>query len=254
MEIVSFLRILARHRVAVTFGVVLAALAGAATYKLSSKSHDTAIAWGNMILAEPHTTPSALDSRISGSLADRATLLADLATTESARNAIAHAAGLPAADVAVQGPAMGAPQIPIPMPVAAQPVALPTALYTASVSTEDPATGSQVPIIHVMVTGPVLATEERVVTAVMKSMEGIVGSPIHAAGVSSLVAQPLGAPQVVVEAPSSHKVFAVLVPIVVLIMWCSAIVIGSGLARRARSRRGRTRGTRFGVRRRPKEA
>ena len=137
MEIVGFLRILARHRIAVTLGVVLAVVAGAATYMLSSKGHLRATAWGSVILAEPHTTPSALESKASGSLPDRATLLADLMTTESARVAIAKAAGLPAPDLAVRGPAMGPLQIPIPMPVAAQPVALPSALYTASVSTED---------------------------------------------------------------------------------------------------------------------
>ena len=62
MEIVAILRVLARHRLAVILGVVLAAVAGAATYKLSSKGHYTAVAWGDMILAEP-SRPCCIESR-----------------------------------------------------------------------------------------------------------------------------------------------------------------------------------------------
>jgi hypothetical protein len=234
MEIVSVLRVLARHRVAVVLGIIVSVLAAGLAVKQAMRTQTSTVAWGSMLLAQPATTSSAKDSKITDTLPSRATLLADLMMTDSAEAQIAQLSHLQRSDVAVRAPVVGPPEVQVPMPVAAQASGLPAATYVVALTTQDPTTGSGVPIIGITVAGPDLATARRIVTAATTTMQRVVGGSEQA---TSLVAEPLGAPQGKITTTSGKKVIAAVALLMVFVVWMSGIVVIDGLRRRRRERR-----------------
>jgi hypothetical protein len=235
MELVAFLRTLARHRVAVLAGLVLSIAAGVAMLKLGGHSKPVAHASGRVLLATPNATASDTDSKIADTLPGRATLLADLMSTNGAASSIAHDAHVSPSQIAVRVPAMGMTQLAVPLPVAAEQAALPSGTYLLHVTTQDPTTGNQVPIIGIAVTGPDLATAKRLVDAARKQMQTAVSTGSKRG--PAVIVEPLGPARGQVLTAAKSKALPVAAAVLMFGFWCSAIIVTAGLARRARARR-----------------
>lgn len=237
MEIVSLLRVLARHRLLVVAGLVLALAIGTLTWRRSTQERTAASAWSNVLVTMPSATASDLASDIADTLPDRAALLADVMASDTNRAAIASDSGLRLSDLAVRVPAMNVIQLPVPLPVAAQQAGTPVADYVATLATQDPTSGNGVPIIGVAVSGPRLDVAKRIVAATTRRMRQVVD--IYPDGRETVLAQPLGRPQGQTTVVKGRMVLAIVAPLGVALAWCSAIVVISGLSRRSRVRRQR---------------
>ena len=230
MELVGVLRILARHRLLVVAGLVVSLIGAGAMFKLTDKTTTSAISWGRALMTTPRSTASDIDPRVAETLPERTTLLADLMTTLTARQDIARSAGVPIAQLGIRSPAMGVAQVAIPLPVAAEQAGLPHATYVADVT---PAAGGQVPIIGVTVTGPSTVVADRIVDGLIGEMRSVGNSQRGHA----VIVEPLGRPTARIFSHGARKSTAALLALGVFGLWCSVIVVVSGLARRSRVQR-----------------
>ena len=237
MEVIAILRVLRRHRIAFLLGIILTCVVGFAAAKSSGKVAHVGEARGGLVLISPGATASDLDSRIADTIPERTTLLADLMTTQEARAGIARVAKLPQSDFVVRAPAMGPPQIPIPLPVAAAASGMQVAPYVALLTTQDPTTGNGVPIIGVTVSGPDPHVSARVAAGVIAQMQRLVRQQTARSAAVVVQAQPLGTIQTSVVAVSSGKSMAAIAALMIFVLWSSAIVVIDGLAARARRHR-----------------
>jgi hypothetical protein len=237
MELVAVLRILARHRLAVLAGLIIAAAAAVGMYKLTNKTTVVAYSSGSVLLAAPGTTASTTNPQTAYTLPDRAALLADLMSTAGSRQDIAREAHIPTAQLAVEVPAMGVTQVATPLPEAAEEASLPAATYLARVTTQNPAISDEAPIIAVAVRGPNVVIANRLVDAVRREMQRLTTSK----GPSSLVLEPLGNPTGQAYGHGGRKSIAAALGIVLLGLWCCAVVVLSSTGKRWRTRRRRRR-------------
>jgi hypothetical protein len=241
MEIVDILRVLGRHRVLVGLGCLLAILVALKlTFRLSlmppglgSREQISGIATGRVLLTAPRTPAFDLKStNITGTLGVRSILMADLLSTDATRASIARGAGIKPDELGVITPAMGAPPVDIPFADAAvQAASVGTEPYRLTVT----ALGDN-PIITLTVTAPDSAAAAKVVDAATGNLGRLIAA--SSANGPPLSYARLGPPVRQTVPSKSRKAMAVAAALVFLIMWCSAIVIVSGLRRRSRRRRG----------------
>jgi hypothetical protein len=233
MELVAVLRILVRRRVAVVAGLILSVVAAGGMYKLTNKTTVVAYSSGSALLATPGTTASTTDPQTAYTLPDRAALLADLMSTDSARLDIARAAGISAPQLGIRVPAMGVTQVATPLPMAAEQASLPAGTYLANVTTQNPAISDEAPIIAVAVRGPKVVVTNRIVNAVRREMQLLASSK----GSSTLVVESLGDPSGQSFAHGARKSIALVLGIVLFGLWCCAVVVISSLGKRWRTKR-----------------
>jgi hypothetical protein len=228
LEIVGVLRILLRHRHAVAAGALLAGCLGAFLL-YSARPHTTGYAASRVLINAPHAPATDLDSEVAGTLAPRASLVADLMATESARTATALGAGIEPSQVAIFGPAAGAaPTVPVQLAVrateAARAVREP---YVLSVVAD-----SMAPTASLTATGPDANVAARIVNAAVVELQTVVArrdptrSQIQVERVGSVVAGPV--------VKRSSRGAAVIAAGFVFILWCGAIVVVAGLVRHRR--------------------
>jgi hypothetical protein len=230
MEFVGMLRILTRHRALVGVGVVLAVLAAVSVLyhispgSLSSRTTTSGTASVRVLIAAVGSEADQDQTSTDGTLGTRAKLLADMMATEATRATIARGAGVRADQVSVLTPAMGGPTVPIPLAVASTEAAatVPSA-YVVGVSAD-----GQVPIITIRGFAADAGAASRLTVAAVGGLKDLLAT---GAKRPAFGAQSLGnvVPRTRVDSPS--RPVALIAFVVVLSLWCAAIVFVSGLGR-----------------------
>ena len=232
MEIVHLLQILLRRRLWVAVGAVLAAFVGA--FLLHSAREQTTASASARVLIDASNSPTAnLGSEVVGTLAPRASLLADLMTTEAARAATARGAGLDPDQLAVLGPsALAGPTVPVALAVraseAAREVREP---YVLSIEAEPTA-----PIATLQASAPDAAAAAKLVNAGTKTFESLVAR--QEPGRADIRLERAGTVTVVPVVAKASRAPALLGSALVFLLWCVAIIVFAGLARHRRPPRG----------------
>jgi len=232
VEVVQLLKVLLRRRLLVAIGAVLAVCVGA--YLLYSAREQTSGSASARVLIDAPNSPSAnLESEVAVTLPARASLLADLMTTEAARAATARAAGLDRDELAVLGPAaLAAPTVPVALAVraseAAREVREPYVLRIEG--------DTNAPFATLEVTAPDVAAAAKLVTAARTTLESVVARQDQ--GQAEISVERAGAVTVVPVVKSSSRVLAVLGAGLLFLLWCVAIIVVSGLLRHRRPPRG----------------
>lgn len=240
MELISILRVLQRHRIAVAFGVPLAVLVGLTMiYQVSlfppglaSRQTVSVAAAQRVLIAAPDQPTFGLDADTHRTLPSRAILLADMLSADGSTAQIARAAGIDPEQLTVLGPAMGAPPLEIAVAVAATEAAsVPTGPYLLTATAD-----GHLPVIALRASAPDRATALRLTRAATASLRTIIKD--RSGEIEPLTAQPLGVPfsKAIVDGP--RKAMGVGAAIIFLLIWCSAVTLIAGIAeRRRRTRR-----------------
>jgi hypothetical protein len=240
MEIVSILRVLRRHRLLVALGVALTVfLALTMSYRVSlvppslgSKQQTSGVASARVIVAARSQPAFDLESHITDTLGTRATLLADLLSSDEVRARIARGAGLQPSQLAVMTPVWGPPTIDVALPVAATDAAgLIHEPYMLSVTSE-----GNIPIISLTTTGPDALRAAKVANAGVAAITGLIAG--RSLGRPDIVVQRLGPARARTLVSGPKKAMAIGAALVVFAVWCTAIVFLSWFTgRRRRLRR-----------------
>lgn len=238
MECVSILRVLVRRRLLVALGAVAAALLTAALYmqapflpaRLTGGTETTSHAASTRLLLDARSEPTLdLNSAVAETLGLRAGLLADLLTTDTARAEVAKGIGIGADQLAIIGPAMGPPTLPVPLAVRAS---------DASRTAKEPyvltlATDLRIPIITLRASAPNEPAAVGLAHAARSVLEQIVASrPTRGEG---LAVRRLGSIAAATRVHAPQRAIAIAVGLLAFIMWLVAIIVVSGLARQLRS-------------------
>jgi hypothetical protein len=238
MEFVSILQVLGRHRLAIAIGCAVALLLALSTvYRISpgglqSRSTTAGTANAELLMAATDEPASDLRKRsIAATLPSRASLAGDLVATDEARADVARRAGIKPSELAILGPAAGAP--PYAVPISVESTAAAAAArepYRVRVSAQD-----ELPILSVDVTAPDAASATRLAEAVRSGIEDVV---TQRAGEHPVVAiEPLGPVTAKIVVGGPRKSLAAGVFIVLIALWCGLIVISSGIMARLRFQR-----------------
>jgi hypothetical protein len=238
MEMIAILRVLQRHRLLALAGLPLAALVGLALmYQVSlfppglaSKDHASGVATQRLLIAAADAPSFGLGTDITGTLAGRAVLLGDLMSTDAVRADIARRAGLTPSELAIIGPSQGKPPLEISLAVAATEVAnATTEPYLIAVSAD-----GTIPIISMSVAAPNAAGAARVADAAAASLLQVMKDKTK--GAPGLQIERLGLPQAKTIVDGPRKVMGVAAAFVFMVLWCSGIVLCTGLLRQWRRR------------------
>jgi hypothetical protein len=233
MELVGMLRILTRHRTLVAVGVVLAALAGISVlYRISpgsphlaSRTTTSGTASVRVLIAAAGSGSDQAQNAVDGTLGVRAKLLADLMSTEATRATIARGAGVRADDISVVTPAMGYPTVPIPLAVSSsEAAATAPSAYVVGVSAD-----GQVPIITIRGFAADAAAASRLTLAGVTGLKELMAK--RSERPAGFGAEALGSVIARTKVDSPSHAVALIAFIVVLSLWCSAIVFFGGLRR-----------------------
>lgn len=234
MELVAFLRGIARHPLLVAVGMALAVLvAVSAIYRVSllppslaDRTTTGGTATARTLLSTVDGLPYEEQLRLQSTVPNRGTLVADLAATEASQRRIARLAGIPRSELAVFGPAAGPPAVPVPVAKEAAEVG-----NVAPVPSSVRLTGStSLPIITVRATAPDTATASRLAEATRTTLVEIARARSGERQVLRL--QPLGpvSARPIVNAPK--KAMALIAFVLVAATWCGGVALFDGLRRR----------------------
>jgi hypothetical protein len=227
MELYRVLHLLWRHALLVVIVVLAAVLAGLVTAydvtplppKLESKARSSGVAAGRVLVSARKEPAFGLESKVASTLGDRATLLADLVSTEASRGRIARDAGITPDELAILGPSAGAPIVAVPLAERATEVAAaPRVPYVLTASTED-----RVPIITLRAVAPDSKAAARIVDAAAEGLDELMSS--RSSATSVLTVERLGPPveRTLIDEP--RRVVSLAVALVVLAIGLSAIVL-----------------------------
>lgn len=246
MEYLSILAVLRRHLILVGLGALGAALLAIAIHQQASflpgrltAAATTAHAASTRLLLDARREPTVdIGSGTADTLGLRAGLLADLLTTESARAEIARAAGIRPAELAVIGPAMGAPPLAIPLAIRATDAATTTTQpYVLTLSAD-----LLIPIVTLRAGAPDVAGAARLAVAARATTERIVAT--RATRGAGLRVRRLGAVRTATTVGRPPTLVGPAVGIFLFGLWLAAVVVGDGLLRHRRGRRTPRRRTR----------
>lgn len=242
------LRVLARHRWLLALGTFFALAAALLTlYRvtpglpptLAERGGSSGVATAQALLAAADGGSYELDSRIATTIPARASLVADLAATEAARTRIARLAGIDPAQLAIFGPAAGAPAVAVPLAVEATDAGG-LAPEAAVVRLQ---AGPTQPIITIRAYAAQAATAARLADATRAGLETIVRARSGRAPVVQVERLGLVTQRTIVTAPK--KPVAVIAFVAALVLWCSGVILVDRLGRRRRTSRSVRRQTIF---------
>ena len=228
MELVAIARVLRAHRLAVLLGVLLALGTAFMVERRVGEATSSGLAVERLLLGPPNAPVINRDVVDGESTMIRAKLLADVLSADSVREAIASRAGIAPDQFVVKGPATAMPWVQMPLDVrATQAAAAPGVPYVLTVEAAD-----LNPIMTLTGGAPEEAEAARLVAAASDELAHMIAQPGNSA--SRLAAQSLGPirSRTVHQVPS--RILVVGAPLVVLVLWCSAVVLVGGLARRRR--------------------
>jgi hypothetical protein len=237
MEFVTALHVLARRRLLVLLGALLAGTFGAAVAgylavgPFGSPELHSSVARTKIQIDTPR--PLATDIWALGlTLSEQATMLGERLAAEDTREYIARQAGIPSDDLAVRSSRTA---------IAGRPSALArSAVDAASFSgtpyrlTVYPATDA--PIISIVTAGPDTATASRLAAAAAPALRMVIdGAPDSVR--RRLVVKPLAAPQTkAVVSGGTKPALGVVAALVAFAGWCWLVVVASGVVRLIRRR------------------
>ncbi len=234
------LRILARHRWLLGLGALLALATAVLTlYRvtpglpptIAERGGRSSVATAQALLAAADGGSYQLDSRIATTIPARASLVADLAATDVVRARIARRAGMDPAQLAIFGPAAGAPAVPVPLAVEATD-ASGLAPEAAVVRLE---AGPTQPIITIRAYAAQASTAVGLAGATRAELENVVRARAGGAPVVQVERLGLVTQRTVLSEPKKAVAFVAFVAVFVL--WCSGVILVDGLGRRARTSR-----------------
>lgn len=245
MELVPVLQRLWRRRVLLGVGVLVAVATFVASGGTSPVTARGALASTNVGLDTPRSQLVAAAPQGADTLAWRAVLLAHLMATNTSKAALAARLGVSPNQVAVVDPSLIQPIVATDTAEAATKVASSvSAPYVVTVYPPDPS----LPLISIRAIGPNRAAAERLAeaeVAVLRSQASTSNRPFRSQVITNadvLRRQPFVVSQVSplqtkLVAISSLSTKAVVVPLFVLLVWCTAVVLlrrGSSRFRRGR--------------------
>lgn len=231
------LRMLARRRVLLVFGLIAATLIGVlmafrvslSPFELTSRRALAVSASGSALVEARRPRPTDPDSSFI-TLPLRGGLLADMLSTDAARAQLAARLDAHPDEVVVFGPSTAEPYVPVPTAARGGEAATATGepyVLTLTASTT-------VPIITLHGTAPDRGAAAALIDAAISTLQRLAASGTTSA--RSMRVLPLGRPRVTVESDSRYVGVAVASALFVLCAW----IVGLGLLDRwARARRRR---------------
>jgi hypothetical protein len=244
LELVTILGVLRRRPLAMLLGLVLAAaVAMQLAYEVSlsppslaSRQVTHGVAWARVLVDTPAS--QLIDAAPEGgdTLQSRASLLVDLMATKPATAAIAREANLRPERLVVHDPSMLAPSVATPLPERA--AAAPTPLGPVSVvavSVDD-----LVPIITIRANAADSQAARALVDSTSSTLVQAAAAPADVP-TSAIVVERVSPTRAITVTDGRGKLFAAAVGLVLIGMWCTAIVVAAGLLRIWGTMRGRAR-------------
>lgn len=244
MELVDVLKVLARHRLALAAGLLVAIAAGLAVqyrvslspFTLSERVSTTTTAQTRLQLDAPDK-PSAvdLDPGVADTLGLRAGLVADLLATDAVREDMARDSGIPPSELAVLPPASASPSLPVPLAVAAAEAArVTTEPYTLALAAD-----VSIPIVALHVTAPDTSSARRIAAAATRAYKRLVATRLGKP--SRLSVEPLGEVRTTTKVDRLRRAVGVGAIMAVFTIWAVGLVLLTGLRRAWRGAAARPR-------------
>ena len=228
MELVTFLRLLWRYRIAMAVGFLVALALGFLATR-GAETHVT-VASTRVVLDTPESQliedlPTGADT-----LVWRAALLADLAASDSLRTEIESQAHVADAQLAVTAPYMATPPVVVPLPVAA--------LSAAEAQADAEPFGVAVqgvdnlPIISINTHAPTRGAAVRLAHATASVLESAAAAHRGEPRTQSFVVEDVGPVKAKTITDGPRKIAGAIVVILVFGLWCFVLAFGTGIHRR----------------------
>ena len=234
MELLAIPRVLWERRIVVALGMVLAVAVGLIAGRHGGAAGGTALGSTRMILDTPDSQLVEAAPNGATKLPQRAALLADAVSTAAGTALVAHAAGVPVAQLAVLGPAAttSVPQVSTPLVTAI------TAGATAPRSpyVVDLLADNMTPIISVAAYAPDRSRAGRLAAAAAGVLRSLLvkddGSRTHGFVLDTFA--PVRTRQM--PAASSHRrILMAAGALVVFVFWCACVAIATAATGRRHS-------------------
>lgn len=225
MESVGILRALWRRWILVGFGLALAIGSFAFLVYGRGGASTSGFAVERVLVDTPKSLVVDADAKGAEAIVTRAQLLGSLIASDEARTATARAAGLRPAALGVIAPGTTAPVALTPLAEQALEVTKPTQPYIVTVS-EDP----RLPILTIYATAPNPKGARRLADATAKTLTSL-GREAVVVG-DDLAVKSLGEAEAGTKSIGTGKLKALIVSVVLLVLWCTLIVVFDGLSRR----------------------
>lgn len=229
MELLAFLRVLWRFRIAVALGAVVAIALGVMV--ATAQTSRFGVASMRVIVDTPSSQTVDVNPVGVTTLEWRTGLFADLMATDEARESIARKLGIAPDSLVVAAPYMSVPAVPVPLPRAA--------LEAARTVPEPYELGIQaaplLPIIGIDARAPSPEQAARLASAAADELKAAAAVELTRQ-TQTFVAEPVGPPKAreVVNGPG--RLVAVAVIIVAFGVWCAGIGVIDALKRSRRRR------------------
>jgi hypothetical protein len=237
VESVSILRALTRRPLLLGLGVALALAIGLlAAYRvspsppfLSSKTVSSGFANQRVLVDTPESLIANAQAKGATAIVVRATILADLVTSEAAQARIARALGVPPREVGAIASTIAVPQTESPLAKQVLEVTRPVAPYVVSVGLE-----AGQPILAIQAVAPDSQAAACLIAATTEVLTeaGRRGAPAR----GPVRVEQLGAAEVGAKQVGGGKKKAALAALAILVLWCAGLVVADGVARRRDAR------------------
>jgi hypothetical protein len=230
MELVRIFRVLLRHRILMGLGVVVAVAVG--VLAMGGKQQFTGVAGARVLLDTRASLVADSTSKGSAAVTSRVALLADLMASDRVSAAIAARAGVRSDQLAILGPSVDAPKVQVPLVERSFAAAVAAARQDDLISVR-PFLGG-VPIIAINASARDAARARKLADAAVSAL-GDETVALTGHGRQGLVATQLGhTSSRTVAGGAPGRMRAMAAAIAVFVLWCMAIVIGSGIVRELR--------------------
>ena len=227
MEVIAFVRILRRRRIAIAIGAVLAVAVGITVGK--SPVPNSGLAKTEVIVDTAQSQLTASDPPGAGTLSWRATVMGMLLRSDQAVAQIARETNVPPGQVGVTDLELTSPVTVAPLPAAAVPTANNPAPYQLTVHTDD-----ILPIIWVQAKAPDRAGAARLAQAAVHALQAGI-SPKTTNQLQGLKVQQVS-PIVAREIPGGPgRRKMALIAGVFFVLWCLCATLGPALLRARRT-------------------
>lgn len=230
MELLAIARILWCRRLLVALGAV--AVIALAVMVATGPASTTAVATTRVALDTERSQLVDGDPPGADTLIWRGQMLADLVASRPVADRIAREAGIPADQLFVVDPELSIPTIAGAIPRhAVEVAAVETEPYVLTVGWN-----VNVPIIGVTASAPDRAHAKRLANAAVDSLERS-DTEVGSRRIQGFVVESIAPVEVEVTVSGRKRAIAVMMAVVLLGLWCAAIVVGSSLLAGRRRRR-----------------
>ena len=240
MESVGILRALTRHPLLLGLGAALALAVGvltafgvsAAPPFLTSKATSAGYATQRVLVDTPQSLIADARAKGAPAIVIRATILADLVSSDRMRAAIARDLALHPTEIGAISSTISVPQTESPLAKQVLEVTAPTEPYLVSVGLE-----AGQPILSIQAVAPDARAAAGLATATTTELAraGRAGAPAR----GPVKVRRLGAVHVGTRQTGGSKKKAAVVALAVFVLWAFAVAAADGIARRGAGRSGR---------------